>query len=633
MPTETPTHEDTRPGRDLGPIAWGFKLFAISFLVLELLYVVVGNLFLNLGGLKRVASHNPDGFTLDYASVWTFWPGHAEARGLVLTGQAEKLQWMLRLDRATVDVAMGDLLERRFHATRVRGDGAIFRLRMRLEPEEVPEPQTRTLPPIKGFADPPLVAFGPPEADPTDEEYKLWSVELNDILVDMREIWIESYRYTGDVGIKGDFSLKPLRSLRVLPSTFAFRSGDLHLGEHQALSGIEGTLEAQLDTFDPKGISWLGVLRAFTARANFRSDVPSMSFAHHYLDKQPAIRKGRGVLDVHLGVDRGVFIPGSEARVMTDHVEVSAKDFEVALGVEASFRVDDHARGEFAALVEHGTLQFHGADAPAAEVQGARLALEAPADFIGPWKPQVYSLDLPSLRVSDMRRLQPVAPSGMKFQGGSALIQGKVARIAGGLGQGAVHADMWNASARWKDVAMTGSFGADLQVQAVDVAKRTARMRGEVGAGEVSIEGGGAAWSGWWARMLLDEFELRAEKGLDLLADARFKLRDVRPIVGVMAALDAVPPWTKEIMTMEGATIDVDLRKQGPGLAFGVEALAGEQRVAGRLVKREEEKSGAFLVRSGILSAGIRLGKSDAEITPAAGDDWLKEQLAALRGK
>ena len=633
MLTETPTHEDTRPGRPLGPIAWSFKLFAISFLLFELLYVVVGNLFLNLGGLKRVASHNPDGFTLDYASVWTFLPGRAEARGLVLTGQADDLQWMLRLERATVNVALGDLLERRFHATRVRGDGASFRLRMRVQHEEAADPQNAALPPIKGFADPPLVPIGPSKADPTDEEYKLWSVELNDILVDMREIWIEGYRYTGDVGIRGDFFLKPLRALRVLPSTFAFRSGEVSLGEHQVLSGVEGTLEAQLDTFDPRGISWLGVLRALSARAHFRADVPSMSFVHHYLDKQPAVRKGSGALDVHLGLDRGVFIPGSEARIMTDHVEVSAKDFAVALGVEASFRVDDHSRGEFAAQVEHGTLQFHGGDAPAAEVQGARLALEAPADFIGPWKPGVYSLDLPSLRVSDMRRLQPIAPSEFKFQGGSALIQGKLARIAGGRGQGALHADLWRASARWKDISMAGSFGADLQVQALDLAKRTARLRGEVGAGEVSIEGGGAAWSGWWGRMLLDEFELNAEKGLDLHADARFKLRDVRPIVGVMAALDAVPPWTKELMTMEGATIDVDLRKRGPSLAFGVEARAGAQRVAGRLVKRDEEKSGAFLVRSGILSAGIRLGKSDSEITPAAGDDWLKEQLAALRGK
>jgi hypothetical protein len=622
-----------RPGRHLGPFAWGFKLFVVTSLVLEIVYVVLGNLFLNLGGLKWVASRNPDGFTLDYASLWTFWPGHASVRGLELTGQNEKLQWMVRIEKATVNVAMGDLVERRFHATRVRGDDVSFRMRMRVKPEEAAQPRTLTLPPIKGFADPPLMTSGPPEAAPMDEDYDLWSIDLDNILVNLREIWIQGYRFTGDVGLKGDFAMKPLRSLRVLPSTFAVRSGELNLGEHAVLSRLEGTLEATLETFDPNGIHWLGVLRACSARADIRAEVPSLSFLHHYLDKEPAIRGGSGALAVHLGLDHGVFTPRSEARIMTDHVEVSARDFDVALGFDASFRVDDHSRGEIAAQVEHGALRFHGADAPAAEVLGTRLALEAPADFIAPWKPGVYSLDLPSLRVSDMRRLQPIAPSGLKFQGGSALIQGKLGRIAGGRGHGALHADLWRASARSKEIAIEGSFGADLQVQALDLAVRSAQMRGEIGAGEVSIKGGETAWTGWWGRMLLDEFEVHADKGLDLHAKARFKLRDVRPIVGVMAALDAVPPWTKGIMTMEGAKIDVDLRKQGPRLAFSVEALAGAQRVAGRLVKRDDDKRGAFLVRSGPLSAGIRLGASDAKVTPAAGDDWLKEQMAALRGR
>ena len=82
MPAKSPTSDaappgGSRPARLVTHLAWALKLFAISCFSILLFYVVVGNLFLTLGGLKWLASRDPQTFTMDYTSAWTYWPAHA----------------------------------------------------------------------------------------------------------------------------------------------------------------------------------------------------------------------------------------------------------------------------------------------------------------------------------------------------------------------------------------------------------------------------------------------------------------------------------------------------------------------------------------------------------------------------
>lgn len=625
--------EEPRPARLLDHLAWALKLLAISFVSLLLTYIVVGNLYLNLG-LKQHASRDPRTFTMDYAWVWTLWPGHARVHDLLLTGQDSKIQWMVRVDEATVGVELLELVQQRFHATRIRAENVVWRMRFRLSDAEAEHPRARALPPIPGFIDPPMLPIGAPKPEPTDEDYNLWTAHLEGIDAEVQEIWIQDYRFTGDARLRGDFFFKPLRRVDLQPTRLEVRSGDLQVGEHVALTGIEGTLRAMLEPFDPRSTKGNDVVHALTATASIHAQVPGLEFLRHHLDpKAPELRDGSGAIDVDAGLERGVLTPGSKARVATQHLEVSAKDFGVQLAAEAALQVRDDGRGELRARVERAELRWPDGDAPVAVAEDARLSLETPADVTAPITPEVFSVDVPSLRVSDLRRILPTAPGAFRIQGGSALLRASLDRPEGGPARGELHADLWRAAARFNGIAAEASIGVDLQVDALDLAERSIQLRGNVGAGDVTVRHGEDAWRGWWAHVHLDDVLARAGEPFDVRGRARVKLRDATPIVGVLEGLDAIPPWATGLFSKGGVGIDVDLNKRGKGLAVGVHAIAGTQSVRGLLRQRgEQDERGAFLVRSGPLSAGISLGQDGAAVTPAAGDGWLNEQLAALRG-
>jgi hypothetical protein len=95
--------------------------------------------------------------------------------------------------------------------------------------------------------------------------------------------------------------------------------------------------------------------------------------------------------------------------------------------------------------------------------------------------------------------------------------------------------------------------------------------------------------------------------------------------------MDVVPGWATGLFPMDGASADLHFERQGAGLALGLQAISGSESVTGLLQQRGEERRGAFLAKSGVLSAGITLGADGAHVTLLASNDWLKERLAALR--
>jgi hypothetical protein len=94
--------------------------------------------------------------------------------------------------------------------------------------------------------------------------------------------------------------------------------------------------------------------------------------------------------------------------------------------------------------------------------------------------------------------------------------------------------------------------------------------------------------------------------------------------------MDVIPGWATGLFTMERADAEVKLKRQGGRLELGLDAVSGSERITGLLQRRGDEQRGAFLAKSGLLSAGVALGGDDPGVTLLAGDGWLKEHLAAL---
>lgn len=65
---------------------WLIKAFAFVA-VLEIAYLLAGNLLLNGRFLPQMLSRDPDRLSIEWVSAWTLVPGHLRVTGLTLRGQ------------------------------------------------------------------------------------------------------------------------------------------------------------------------------------------------------------------------------------------------------------------------------------------------------------------------------------------------------------------------------------------------------------------------------------------------------------------------------------------------------------------------------------------------------------------
>jgi hypothetical protein len=79
--------------------------------------------------LRGWVNGKPEELLLSYDDASSWIPGVIRMRGLSMRGSDPNVQWFFRMEKATISVSLLDLFRRRFHATRVRAEGLVFRLR------------------------------------------------------------------------------------------------------------------------------------------------------------------------------------------------------------------------------------------------------------------------------------------------------------------------------------------------------------------------------------------------------------------------------------------------------------------------------------------------------------------------
>ena len=88
--------------------------------LLYVLYLVIGNVFLNSPAAPATVNRVPETFHAQWAWAWTLWPGQVHAHDLQLQGHARKLLWSARGESASGRIMLWPLLRRelRFGPTR-----------------------------------------------------------------------------------------------------------------------------------------------------------------------------------------------------------------------------------------------------------------------------------------------------------------------------------------------------------------------------------------------------------------------------------------------------------------------------------------------------------------------------------
>jgi hypothetical protein len=192
-------------------------------------YVATAGYFLSTGRLKALVNRAPDRTAIEYESGSSFWPGRARVRKLRVRDRDGKAEWMFELEEARISFSVLGLLRRRLHVTRLTGAGSTFRARNRLTPAQAADAKrVALLPPIPGFPDPPRLQSGEKKPPPTGRE---WAIRVDDLeVVDMRELWVDEYRYAGVGRLTGAFILQPKVHAQIFRAQLTTEGGTLKVG-------------------------------------------------------------------------------------------------------------------------------------------------------------------------------------------------------------------------------------------------------------------------------------------------------------------------------------------------------------------------------------------------------------------
>ena len=390
----------------------------IAALVLALAYPVGANLFLALGGVQKMFE-DTDSIKVDFRRAWSFWPGRVHVEEIRVTMQDRNVQFVLTMPSVDVTLRLRELVERRFHATKVRGSGLVFRFRHRIEPESAAIPFVAAFPHIPGFEDPPLREAGPP-APPLDEaHYNLWTMHFEDVDVEVREIWAQMIRYQGVGRASGAFRLRPAKRLWVGPAELRLERGTLSTGPHEIASSFEGTITCKVDDFDVEPVHGMDVFAFISARADLEASLPGLE-AVNFLSAPNgsfALEDGSGLLDLDVALDHGVFTGESRALYRTGHIGVAIGAVQFRLDGELDVSATGpgpQKNAEVVADLPKALLAFVGARHPPIELEDVRASLATTTvDVTRQWSLAGASGKF-AARFSDLRSLDDVPIGGRR---------------------------------------------------------------------------------------------------------------------------------------------------------------------------------------------------------------------------
>jgi hypothetical protein len=311
-----------------------------------LLYLVGMNLFLRTRLFRDAIGADPGSLLVDYTTAYSVWPGSIHAEGVSIRGRDSHVEWILRLDRCDFDVSFSDLAHKKFRADHVRGDGVSMRVRRRVD-RVTPETMS-ALPPVPGFERPPLTDVGPPAPPLTDATYNLWSIELDDVVATrVREVWVDTVRYSGDVELRGRWVFRPLRWLDVGPATIDVRSLDVAFGTVEPwASGVAGALGVTVHPFNLETVPSADIVHQVSVRGDVSGKAQVANVTNRALEGAGVdVTRAEAPFQLRVDVDHGVLRAGTHLRTEPFDARAAAAGLVFEASLQADVQVDGDGVG------------------------------------------------------------------------------------------------------------------------------------------------------------------------------------------------------------------------------------------------------------------------------------------------
>jgi hypothetical protein len=571
------------------------------------LWLVAVHVFLWTPLLCKLINESQQTVHVQYHFAWSVVPGKLHASGLVLTVQDHVQQFRLAIDDLAVNIVLGQLLDRKFHATHVRADGITFAMRRRLPPGKVTQEALRGLPAIDGL--PPIPRM-PLEADDRvpDFRYKMFSVWLEDIDGrDLRVLWFDKLRLEGAAQVAGAFYLKPQREVYIAPAELRIASGALHLDRREMADGLQGNLEVRLGPLDPRDLT----RERFARAASLSTDLDGRIRGLELL----GAKGGEGTAHVAARVREGKVVEGNLIEA-----ELGRTSYETVKAAAIKLRIEE----------KHGRLLLESMSAPGASLKLAKLEVAgAPPDLADLKLPTSVALDVQGGKIEDAAALTAKLPEPLRLLSGhgtfAAHLEGPSSRA-----EGFVNLTMDELAID----ARNETFHADLAVNA-KIAAFDSRRGADLSGTRVSITNGGIkrdpSARAWWGRFVLPRAELRFRGDEFFDADLEADCRDARPIVGLYHRLGSLPGSTRKLFRMDGLHVSGSAAAGRDWLVLrGLHAAGDGAEIRAVFRRQGSDEEGAAWIKVGIIPIAIGLGKQGKGLHIIGPGDFFTERKDAL---
>lgn len=579
----------------LGAVAWRL-LVAVA--VLEFVYLVAATVVLKTSVLKDFAAQGDD-LRVDYASAYSVLPGRIHVEDLKVRFHDRNVEFLIAVERGTLDVSLHELFVRRFHALRVDGQRVSYRMRHKVVRVGKEGPRLAAYPPIPGFADPPLYAKGEDRPAPPipDEQYHLWDVHVEGVRADVAEVWILEYRYRGPGLATGSFRVKPARYYEVPRATLELRGGALTLGDTVVAKETVLAIDCEVSGSDPRRLVGLEPVRAVRAGARGRLEGTDLAFLDAYFGPRlGAAAAGLARVELDVRVDNGVVTSGSGVALSAPHARFSAPGVGIVGPVSVGLtRPRDSARSApFDLRLRSERLTVELAERAEASVENVDVEGAFTPDLVASVDLVRASLAPVRVEARDLAALGRALPFAKKLPalGGRATLVAEAKKDGAGPIRGRFRLALSEAT-----LAVDGRRTQPASVTLASENAESDPPRGTAFAGTLTLH--------------VD----RASALLPLVTPSPF-LRRLEERLLELDALDA----TAVLKVGERARLDL------------LGARSGVARGRGYVVQQTAGLNGRFLLSSPVGNVGFVIAPTGTETELFVQDDWLLSEGAPRGG-
>lgn len=612
---------------------------------IELIYLVLVNIFLNTAIGPSIVNQTPEKFQAQWHSGWSVVPGQFSAKGIKIRAQTQTIQWYLEANRGDFWIRWWKLPLKYFETSTMAAQGLSFFVRRRL-PADSELPQPSLTPDIPGLNNPPEVS--PEKLYPHDG--RPWQITLENFnFQGLKEIWVQQLRLTGEGnGRIGRFSATTRHGPTMLDDTMLeFSNTTIQLGEQILARDMQIELEPTLDPVVSRGASLDQI-------AEHISGPVSIAGRINHLDVLNTLYQGMPIhvssedevnLTAKLNLRFGKLVPGSE--LLASGHGITAKYLHYTVKGKGTLRgeVSDQTGSALTSL----TLVFddftltNDENKPFLKDRGFELVTTVrDVGLADSGRHLTVVATLPQSFIPDVTHYNDYIPSGLGIElvqgSGHLLSQFEFSKDEETI-SGEIKLALTDVVAKYETVSVSGHVDVHTVVRSGHLKTKhfdAAGTRFEFSDVTVSKDGEEIA-SDWWSKITLGKTKLDLKPAPKLEGDIVIRMSDSKPVLAIFEEQDDLPSWIKGELNLENLEAEAALVLSDRVLKVtDFELNSGKWTLLGDLIIKPSGREGILYIKQGNLGLAIERRGTYKKVKLLYGQEWFdrrREEFRAAQGQ